>query len=293
MAEAEHDRPIGLNIDLDGSTSVAAADLALESLDARSWGPRLRMLAREADIERFYEEVQPRLRPLTLFGSGDFHHLSALWLRRLEEPFTLVMFDNHPDWDRRPPRWSCGGWLNRALELPSCRRIVVLGCANFELEYPSRLFGRTDPRLEIHPWKKAVSRRIAEKYRCLEPDGLPQAAAELGAGLGGQALYVSIDLDAFQAGQAVTNWEPGLFSLDQVASIVQKLGTDARLLGGDICGCYSVPVFERTLQRVADNWDHPKLDLPDPAVIAERNALAVRTLWNALAEVLDRPRLGD
>ena len=74
----------------------------------------------------------------------------------MAEPFVLVSFDNHPDWDVRPPRWGCGGWVNRALELPHVKKVSVWGCGNFECWWPGRLFGNRraerEGRLEVHPW---------------------------------------------------------------------------------------------------------------------------------------------
>ena len=106
-----------LHVDLDEAWTGSVLP-PMPRLDARIWGPRLRNTAPTRDVEAFFVEVQDRLSPFVLFGSGDFHHLSALWQRRVREPFRLVCFDNHPDWDIRPPRWSCGGWVNRALEHP-------------------------------------------------------------------------------------------------------------------------------------------------------------------------------
>src|SRR5689334_21837628 len=112
-----------LHLDLDGAWPGDVLGLAV--VGAREWGPRLRFSAPSRLIEEFYSSYRESVGRFTLFGSGDFHHLSALWLRRIEEPFVLVSFDNHPDWDIRPPRWCCGNWLNRALELPHLRKISV------------------------------------------------------------------------------------------------------------------------------------------------------------------------
>src|SRR5437867_937808 len=99
-----------LHIDLDAAMRGHSLP-GLDDLDATEWGPRLRYCAPTILVEEFYEQVKPQLGAFTLYGSGDFHHLTALWLRQLSEPFTLVSFDNHPDWDLRPPRWCCGTWL--------------------------------------------------------------------------------------------------------------------------------------------------------------------------------------
>ena len=127
------------HIDLDGAWPAGVR--SLPRFDARTWGPRLRFSAPERIIEQFYRECGQNLGRFNLYGSGDFHHLTALWLRRLAEPVTVVSFDNHPDWDIRPPKWCCGGWVNRALELSQVKKVSVWGCGNFECWWPGQIFG--------------------------------------------------------------------------------------------------------------------------------------------------------
>ena len=103
-----------IHFNLDNAWPAGA--IPFGTLDVTSWGPQLRFSAPSRLIEEFYREAQQELAPFVLYGSGDFHHLTALWIRQVAEPFVLVSFDNHPDWDVRPPRWCCGGWVNRALE---------------------------------------------------------------------------------------------------------------------------------------------------------------------------------
>ncbi len=143
--------------------------IPLVSVDARDWGPRLRFSARRLEIEEFYRAEGRDLPPFLLYGSGDFHHLTALWLRRLASRTTVVSFDNHPDWDIRPPQWGCGGWVNRALDLPQVEKVSVWGCGNFECWWPGRLFGNNwaehSGRLEVHPWADDRSRPGTDSAR--------------------------------------------------------------------------------------------------------------------------------
>ncbi|MEO7725111.1 MAG: hypothetical protein ABIU29_10595, partial [Chthoniobacterales bacterium] len=62
--------------------------MGLATRDLCSWGPVLRFSAPAREIERFYREQAGGLPPFLVYGSGDFHHLSALWLRRLGGPTT-------------------------------------------------------------------------------------------------------------------------------------------------------------------------------------------------------------
>ena len=62
-----------------------------------------------------------------LLGTGDCHYVSLFWAERIEEPFTLVLWDNHPD-DQpaafSPDILSCGSWVCDVRALPLCRGTV-------------------------------------------------------------------------------------------------------------------------------------------------------------------------
>src|SRR4051794_28889926 len=106
-----------LHVDLDGAWPRETLQHS-EFLDLRALGPSLRYSATSAGMREFAASLAPHAARFVLFGSGDFHHLSSVLAGRMREPFTLVSFDNHPDWDIRPPRWCCGTWINRALSSP-------------------------------------------------------------------------------------------------------------------------------------------------------------------------------
>src|SRR5581483_6957991 len=164
-----------------------------EYLDCREWGAQLRYSTTRGLVCDFFQHVQSRLAPFTLYGSGDYHYLTALWLRRIDEPFTLVSFDNHPDWDIRPPHWCCGTWLNRAFELPNLKRAVVWGCGNFELNWPNRLFAnhkalRAD-RLRVWPWRERISKSAQEIWPGMSRENWRERFAEFAAGMKGEKIY--------------------------------------------------------------------------------------------------------
>nr|MCR4823811.1 hypothetical protein [Bacteroidales bacterium] len=54
-------------------------------------------------------------------GTGDYHYQTLFWLERIREPFSLVLFDHHPD-DQAgafgTDLISCGGWVADARRLP-------------------------------------------------------------------------------------------------------------------------------------------------------------------------------
>ena len=275
-----------LHLDLDGAWE--RDDVPFESIEARNWGPLLRFSARARDVENFYREIEPRLAPFLLYGSGDFHHLTALWLRRVAEPVTVVSFDNHPDWDIRPPRWCCGGWVNRALELPQVPKVSVWGCGNFEPWGFHKFFGNRraerEGRLEIHAWADDRPPSARERRGAILKQDWQRRFLAFAKELTDESVYVTIDLDCLRAEEAVTNWENGRFALEDLEWALRELRNAARVVAGDICGAFSTPRYARLKQRLAAKFDHPKLKRPEPAEIRRINAEAFKRLWPLLTE---------
>ena len=275
-------RAVHLNLD------DAWRDIGLPRLDMLSWGPRLRFTSPAALIEKFNQEVAGGLENFILFGSGDFHHLTALWLRRFHEPLTLISFDNHPDWDRRPPRWSCGGWINRAMELESVQKAAVWGCGNFELKWPNRIFGNAaalrSGRLEIFAWEERCGRAGRDDpWHPITRTNWRERFDAFAGRLRGGNFYVTVDIDCLVTTEAATQWEQGLFVPEDVAWALKTLRSAGRVIGGDLCGAWSPPLYARWTQKFASDFDHPKLPIVVPSTAQALNLKAFRTIWPALA----------
>jgi arginase family enzyme len=260
--------------------------LNLPQIDARRWGPRVRYFAPERVLSAFASEVLAPLPPVVVYGSGDFHHLTGWLVRRVTEPITIISFDNHPDWDIRPPRWACGGWVNRALEHPHVKRVAVWGCGNFELNWPSRLFAnrrawrRGD--ITLYPWAERFSRGVAARYHAVTRENWRDRFTPFLKALAGTNVYVTLDLDCLRAEEFASNWEHGLFTADDLAWAVGQVRASCRLIAGDVCGAYSPFRGERTMQRLADWWDHPRLPAVDVETARAKNLAALATILPAL-----------
>ena len=262
---------------------------ALAVVDARAWGPRLRFSAPPRLIAEFYREHETNLAvPFLLYGSGDFHYLTALRLRRVAGPVVLISFDNHPDWDVRPPKWGCGGWVNRALELPHVRRVSVWGCGNFECWWPHQIFGNRRAEragiLEVHPWADDRPMKDRQRRGAILRENWRERFEQFLNDMAGENLYVTIDLDCLRIEEAVTNWESGRFSVADLQWALGKLRESCRIVGGDICGAYSPPKYARRKQRFAAEFDHPKIRLPDEDKIRAINLATLEKLWPLLAQ---------
>ena len=92
--------------------------------------------------------------------SGNYHYMSRIWLEKVDEPVTLVVFDNHTD--MQPPAFggllSCGGWIAEALtENPWIRKAVLVGP-------DEEAFAQTEPEL-----REKVEFLSKEKMRFIFP----------------------------------------------------------------------------------------------------------------------------
>jgi arginase family enzyme len=254
-------------------------------LDVRDEARGLRFITSARKIDAFAERHGPNFRPFTLFGSGDFHHLSAVWTRQFTEPFTILSFDNHPDWVITPPRWSCGAWVNRALENPLVEDVAVWGCGNFECNFPGRLLGNRRAaqvgRLEVFPWAQPNQKYPAWLYP-IRPETWRESFASWMDGEAGKKFYVTIDLDCLVSGEISTNWEPGLFNYNDIVWALERVRAQADIIGGDLCGAWSAPVYATSFQRLAGWFDHPRMSVPESDARKAHEAMTFGQLWPAL-----------
>ena len=275
-----------LHLNLDDSWPNESVGLAVA--DARSWGPRLRFSAPPRLVQQFCRERAGDLTaPFLLYGSGDFHYLTALRLCFVAEPLVLVAFDNHPDWDVRPPKWACGGWVNRALELSNVRLASIWGCGNFECWFPHRIFGNRRAEragnLEVHPWADDRSLKDRQRKGAILWDNWRQHFEEFANRLAGENVYITIDFDCLRIEQAITNWESGRFTVADLEWALGKIGESSRIIGGDICGAYSPPHYARWKQSFAAEFDRPKLAAPNLENARAINLASLEKLWPLLA----------
>ena len=205
------------------------------------------------------------------------------------EPFVLVSFDNHPDWDVRPPRWCCGGWVNRALELPQRGKSLRVGLRELRVLVAGPAFRQSpggargtagDQSLGGEPLGVRIE---ARRGAILRANWRERFAAFVQA-LGDSNLYVTIDLDCLRAEDAITNWENGSFTLEDLAwALTQLRASRAKILGGDICGAFSPPFYARREQRFLAEMDHPRLPVRDLGTATRINLRAFEALWPLLA----------
>ncbi|HYT93271.1 MAG TPA: hypothetical protein VEL76_31420 [Gemmataceae bacterium] len=260
--------------------------------DLRSWGPHVRLGCGFGRFRRFETaladalgEARPADRMLTFCGSGDFHHVSLALLRRLKEPFNLLVIDNHPDWMRAVPIMHCGTWVYHAARLPQVQRIFHVG-GDVDFDNAWRL---------LAPWNLLRSGKITvfpsvrsfetgrwgdiancplrrERDTPMTEERLEDLLAPCRLDLRRYPLYVSLDKDVLQADQAVVNWDSGRLTLEEVGKVLEVFLAAAAgdLIGMDIVGDWSPVGVKGLLRRFLHLSEHPALDV-SPAAAARCN----------------------
>jgi arginase family enzyme len=298
-------------VDLDGNAAVTATAAecgeSVQRIDCRDLGSRLRLWTTRKLMKAFASRLNAAGEPpghgptVTLLGSGDYHHLTAALLERMDEPFTLIHFDNHPDWVRLAPRHHCGSWVNRALALASVARVITIGPCSDDLSWPEikggNLAALGNGRLELYPWRReptvairrlAASPCVRQHGRTLTwrnvGDDWSAFLDELHARLPTEAIWLTVDKDVLRPGDAGTNWDQGEMPLDALLQGIRRLSRGKRVLGADLCGDYSPPEFGGNLLKRLESWqDHAA----EPDVTAHmRNVVANRAILGALKEVM-------
>jgi len=299
-----HLQIFNLDGSLTGQASLggAAPWQSVRALDLRDLGPKLRLWSRASTIEAARRRIADTTREpaITLLGSGDFHHVAALLHERVREPFTLVHFDNHPDWVRLAPRWHCGSWLNRTLALPKLQRAITLGPCSDDLVNPGlkggNLAALDSARLQLYPWQHAPSRvfhRIADgpghryergliHWRNLNERRLDEAISAIMSEVPTDAVWITIDKDVLPENEVVTNWDQGHMPLDAVLRFVRTLRAQHRLIGADLSGEYAPPAHANPFKRIEARMDQPRRDAVSAANLAANERVNV-ALLGALA----------
>jgi len=217
----------------------------------------------------------------TFLGSGDFHHISEVLTAQIEQPACLIVFDFHPDWDSLPPRFGCGSWVAQALKNKNITKVVLIGMGSDDLSgftlQAGSLDALADGRLEIYPFRHKPSRVyfrpiaanpsiITERgffstriiWHELERENLTGFTTDLIKRLPTDKVYISIDKDCLKSDFALTNWEEGYLSLDQLLTMLKLIRENLDIIGLDITGDYSPPVISGRLKSTISRLDHPK-----------------------------------
>lgn len=164
--------------------------------------------------------------------SGNYHYMSKIWTDHITKPFSLIVFDHHPD--MQPSLFknllSCGCWVKAALDTNQyLRRVILIGAEdtllmNMEDQYFSRVcvYSQAD-LLHEDGWVRFSKEHLNEP------------------------VYISIDKDVLSRNDAVTDWDQGQLKLNELKRLLHCIAKKETIIGIDICGEYP-----ETIYRVGD-----------------------------------------
>jgi hypothetical protein len=218
---------------------------------------------------------------ITFLGSGDFHHISEILINSFSQPMSLILFDLHPEWDTYSLFLGCGSWLSPVLKRENILKVILIGVSSEDISTfninSGNLKSLKEDRVEIYPYahrpSKVFLKRVPENisvrterrpffstiyWHELVGENLGQFFKGLIGRLPSKNVYVSIDKDCLNYDSALTNWEEGGFSLEQLLLMLKLIKENLRIIGLDITGDYSNIEVSGPLKRVLSYLDHPR-----------------------------------
>ena len=187
--------------------------------------------------------------PIHFFDNGNYHYMSKLWTDRIQEPFSLIVFDHHPD--MQPPRFggilSCVGWVKEVLDNNKfIQNVVIIGVKDSLVETVREELSQSD---EANILDKVTFITESKILKEIPPGTSPGQALQVGsdnvlssfigsepASVLSSNVYFSIDKDALSTAFAVTNWDQGSLSTEALKATIASLAAGRKILGIDICG---------------------------------------------------------
>lgn len=153
--------------------------------------------------------------------SGNYHYVTKFFTEKIEEPFALVLYDNHSDMQSPefPGMISCGDWAGDVIcNNPRLQQVILTGPDQKTIdEIPA----------ELHEKLICISKEEIEEKRVYEK--IPLIDMEL-------PIYISIDKDVLDRSSARTNWNQGEMPFPILEGLLLEVFEHQQVIGVDICG---------------------------------------------------------
>lgn len=295
----------------------AARARGAREIEDRRVGSAIRLWSRRKSLDLLKPSIArpagvlspPRL---CFLGSGDFHHVSALLIAEtaeaFDQPLTVIHIDNHPDWVRFERGVHCGSWVNEVAAHSNVEKIITLGVCSEDLQWPERkganLNNLVSGKVEVYPFDHPpshVRRRYGDSagfvqsgdrlvWSTMKNMGLKTFAEFLLSRIFTSNVYITIDKDALSPTDAVTNWDQGQLRLSTVLELLSAIAERHRIVGADVIGDYSKPMYSgslltRLLKHGEILIDQP-IRTPDVGAASNCNTATNLTLLNSFSDMM-------
>lgn len=172
------------------------------------------------------QEIRKRLSAYGPHGihfldNGNYHYMTKLFTEKIQEPFSLVLFDHHSDMQQPliHELTSCGSWAGEMLrENPYLGQLISIGP-------DQKAIREISPELK----KKSVCISINE----IEEKSAGEEMKKIDLSL---PVYISIDKDVLDRYNARTNWDQGNMSVSTLEKLLSEVFARQTVIGVDICG---------------------------------------------------------
>ena len=157
-------------------------------------------------------KVRSKLTSIHLLDSGNYHHLSRVYLDLIKEPYNLVVYDNHTDmqYSAFGNILSCGSWIADAYEsLDYLKKIIIIGASSKYID--DCAFNKDE--------------------RVIFADSINEVS--LGNDL---PIYISVDKDVISENEFISDWDQGIMQVSTLIKELKCLRDNFRIMGVDICG---------------------------------------------------------
>lgn len=191
----------------------------------------------EIEIKKRIKDCPPS--GIHYIDSGNYHYVTKIFLDKIKEPFSLVLFDYHNDMQIPiiQDLISCGSWAREVLkENHYLQQLILIGpdqknIYEIDSDIQEKLICISIQELEQHKAKK-----MAEKIQKEFP------------------VYFSIDKDVLNRYAARTNWNQGRMSLDMLKMLLYEICAHQKVIGADICGeCSTQEPFNELIRDKSIN----------------------------------------
>ena len=151
--------------------------------------------------------------------SGNYHYLTAIYLEMIREPFSLIVFDHHPDMQLSAfsEILSCGGWVCDVLQNNKYIQDVII-------------IGVKDELIEL------ADERLRDRVRFIKESELETGIKEIQKLKSEYPIYISVDKDVMDTESVITNWDQGSLTIDEQIRCLEALIDNNSIIGADVCG---------------------------------------------------------
>ena len=169
--------------------------------------------------------------------NGNYHYMSAITLEMVKEPFSLVVFDHHPD--MQPPMFgdilSCGGWVLYALENnPNIKDVHIIGA---DRKLIDDLPDDVRERAHFYDISDVFEKRVdGESASCNDYDDIDDLKKCVILPETQFPFYISVDKDVVTPDEITTNWDQGEMRVSELLATIDRFFDERKVIGVDICG---------------------------------------------------------